>query len=70
MAIPFLPAPLIAPTFTLIEFPVLPIEDMRRLEKLKKYFKKRWINQYRLRNSPFMTLMSQQTTEHRVITLN
>ena len=45
MAIPFLPAPLIAPTFTLIEFPVLPIEDMPRLEKLKKYFKKRWINQ-------------------------
>ena len=45
MAIPFLPAPLIIPTFSLIEFPVLPIEDMPRLEELKKYFKKRWINQ-------------------------
>ena len=45
MAIPFLPAPLIAPTFTLIEVPVLPNEDMPRLEKLKKYFKKRWLNQ-------------------------
>ena len=45
MAIPLLPATLIAPSFTLIEFPVLPIEDMPRLEKLKKHFKKRWINQ-------------------------
>ena len=45
MAILFLPALPIAPTFTLIEVPVLPNEDMQRLEKLKKYFKKRWLNQ-------------------------
>ena len=45
MAIPFLPAALIAPTFTLIEIPAVPTEDVPRLEKLMKYFKKRWLHQ-------------------------
>ena len=45
MAIPFLPAALIVPTYTLIDIPVLPIDDMLKLEKLKKYFKKRWLIQ-------------------------
>ena len=42
MAIPFLPAALIVPTYTLIDIPVLPTDDMLKLEKLKNYFKKRW----------------------------
>ena len=45
MAIPFLPAALIIPTYNLIETLVLPVDLMLKLEKLKKYFKKRWLNQ-------------------------
>ena len=57
MAVPFLPAPIIAPTFSLIEVPVLPNEDMPRLEKLKNYLGNAGLIKYRLRNSPFMKLM-------------
>ena len=44
MSIPFLPASLIHPTYTLLQFPatIIPTEAMK-LEKLNKYFKKRWI---------------------------
>ena len=45
MAIPFLPAALIIPTYSLIETPALPADQMSKLEKLKNYFKKRWLNQ-------------------------
>ena len=45
MVIPFLPAALIIPTYNLIETPVLPVDLMLKLEKLKKYFKKQWLNQ-------------------------
>ena len=45
MAIPFLPAGLIIPTYSLIETPALPADQMSKLEKLKNYFKKRWLNQ-------------------------
>ena len=44
MSIPFLPASLIHPTYSLLQFPatIIPTEAMK-LEKLNKYFKKRWI---------------------------
>ena len=44
MSIPFLPASLIHPTYTLLQFPatIIPTEAIK-LEKLNKYFKKRWI---------------------------
>ena len=45
MAIPFLPAALIIPTYSLIETPALPADQMSKLEKLKNYSKKRWLNQ-------------------------
>ena len=44
MAIPFLPASLILPTFTFLESPTtLPVTEEIKVEKLKKYFKKRWL---------------------------
>ena len=43
MAIPFLPAPLIIPTFNLIQVPEFENSEGNKLEKLKKYFKTRWI---------------------------
>ena len=45
MAIAFLPAGLIIPTYSLIETPTLPVDHLLKLEKLKKYFRKRWLNQ-------------------------
>ena len=39
MAIPFLPASLISPTFLLIQLPDLPPTESMKLEKLVKYFK-------------------------------
>ena len=45
MSIPFLPAPLIIPTFNFIQVPELKIFEGIKLEKLKKSFKKRWISQ-------------------------
>ena len=45
MAIAFLPADLIIPTYSLIETPTLPVDHLLKLEKLKKYFRKRWLNQ-------------------------
>ena len=44
MAIPFLPEALIIPTYTLIETPTLPVDHLLKLEKLKKYFRKQWLN--------------------------
>ena len=43
MAIPFLPASLIKPTFTLIQSPTLPALENSKVEKLKCYFRKRWL---------------------------
>ena len=45
MAIPFLPASLISPTFQLIQLPDLPPTESMKLEKLVKYFKRRWLRQ-------------------------
>ena len=45
MAIPFLPPPLLSPTFNFLQMPSLEIPEMLNLEKLKKYFRKRWLNQ-------------------------
>ena len=45
MAIPILPAALIIPTYNLISTPTLPVDHLLKLEKLKKYFSKRWLNQ-------------------------
>ena len=45
MALPFLPAALINPTFTFLELPTLDNITMMKLDKLSKYFKKRWVNQ-------------------------
>ena len=45
MAIPFLPASLISPTYTFLQLPTLESTTMMKLDKLKKYFKKRWLNQ-------------------------
>ena len=44
MAIPFLPAPLIIPTFNFIPVPELENSERIKLEKLKKYFTRRWIS--------------------------
>ena len=46
MSIPFLPAPLIIPTFNHIQVPELENSEGIKLEKLKKYFKRRWINRF------------------------
>ena len=44
MTIPFLPASLILSTFTFLESPTtLPVAEEIKVEKLKKYFKKRWL---------------------------
>ena len=45
MAIPFLPASLIHPTFGFLQMPTLEVTEMEKLEKLKKYFQKRWLSQ-------------------------
>ena len=45
MALPFLPAPLINSSFTLLELPTLDNITMMKLDKLAKYLKKRWLNQ-------------------------
>ena len=45
MAIPFLSASLINPTYTYLQIPSLGNSDMIKLQKLKKYFKKRWLSQ-------------------------
>ena len=44
MSIPFLPAPLIIPTFNYLQVPELQNSEGIKLEKLKKYFNRRWIN--------------------------
>ena len=43
MAIPFLPASLIYPTFTLISTPTLENEETEKLTKLKNYVRKHWL---------------------------
>ena len=45
MAIPFLPASLIHPTFGFLQMPTLEVTEMVKLEKLKKYFQKHWLSQ-------------------------
>ena len=47
MAIPYLPSSLINPTYTCLQMPSLDTSDpnMIKLQKLKKYFKKRWLSQ-------------------------
>ena len=44
MAIPFLPASLINPTFNFLQMPNLEDSEMSKLEKLRSYCKKRWLN--------------------------
>ena len=44
MAVPFLTAPLIIPTFNLIQVPKFENSEGNKLEKLKKYFRTRWIS--------------------------
>ena len=43
MAIPFLPAPLIYPTYTLISTPTLENEETDKLTELKNYVRKHWL---------------------------
>ena len=43
MAIPFLPGPLINPTANFLQVPSIEHSEMLKLEKLKQYFKKRWL---------------------------
>ena len=45
MAIPFLPSSLINPTFGFLQIPTLEQTEMVKVEKLKKYFQKRWLSQ-------------------------
>ena len=45
MAIPFLPPSLIYPTHNLLQTSSLENDEMIKFEKLKKYFKRRWLNQ-------------------------
>lgn len=47
MAIPYLPSSLINPTYTCLQMPSLDTSDLNmiKLQKLKKYFKKRWLSQ-------------------------
>ena len=44
MFIPVLPAPLIIPTLNFNQVPELENSEGIKLEKLKKYFKRRWIS--------------------------
>ena len=44
MAIPFLPDPLIIPTFNFIPVPEFENSKGIKLKKLKDYFKRRWIS--------------------------
>ena len=43
MALPFLPASLIRPTYALLRNPSLEIIESNKLEQLHKYFQKRWM---------------------------
>ena len=45
MAIPFLPAPLIIPTFNLLLLPNIKNTEKIKHEKLKKYIEKHWMRQ-------------------------
>ena len=45
MTIPFLPAPLIIPTFNLLLLPNIKNTEKIKLEKLKKYIEKHWMRQ-------------------------
>ena len=77
MSIPFMPHPLIIPTFDLIQMPTnVENSDKIKLEKLKKYFKRRWTirispgeakhcNQQRSRKLPFKT-QNQHTCSQRI----
>ena len=47
MALPFLPASLINPTFTLLQTPNLENLVNTKLQKLKQYFRRRWLHQIR-----------------------
>ena len=44
MAIPFLPASLITPTYSCLQLPMVNDEEKNKLEKLQKYYK-HWIRQ-------------------------
>ena len=77
MSIPFMPHPSIIPTFDFIQMPTnVENSDKIKLEKLKKYFKRRWTirispeeakhcNQQRSRNLPFKT-QNQHTCSQRI----
>ena len=45
MAIPFLPASLISPTYLFIQAPDLSAKESMKMDKLVKYFKRRWLLQ-------------------------
>ena len=45
MAIPFLPASLISPTYLFIQTPDLSATEFMKMDKLVKYFKRRWLLQ-------------------------
>ena len=55
MAIPFLPASLLYPTFTLIPTQTLESADAVRLTKLKSYVRKHCLAKYPLRNYQSMS---------------
>ena len=53
MAILFLPPPLISLTFSFLQMPSLETPEMLKLEKLNKYFKKRWLARLAQKNFNF-----------------
>ena len=54
MAVPFLPAALKIPTYSLISTPTLPVDHLLKLEKLKKYFSKDGLIKYLMWSSRFI----------------
>ena len=44
MAIPFLPASLINPTFSLLQMPLVEKAELVQLQKLLRYYKKQWLS--------------------------
>ena len=64
MAIPFLPASLIHPTFGSLQMPTLEKTEMVELEKLNKYFQKRWTsNQLELLSIYELNIISNNAAE-------
>ena len=56
MAIPFLPAELILPTYSLLQIPTLQQSQMTKLEVFLNYFKKQWLTKLVPKNYQFLTL--------------